>query len=134
MIADFLRPHSLREVSRLVAAGERRFDPAVREFLDFFYERPEHRASALAEAPDLLEPVRDAYLAAVAEQLARNHGMDIPKWTEERGLNLTRPFFAGGLESLKARLLVESPTAFRRRMLFVGDDALSRPRDGQAAT
>jgi hypothetical protein len=33
-----------------------------------------------------------------------------------------------GLESLKAILTVESPAAFRRRLLFVGKDALDRPR------
>jgi hypothetical protein len=125
--ADFQRPHTLHEVARLVAVGERPFDHAVREFLDFFYQWPDRRAAALDEAPDLLEPVRDAYLAAVAEHLAQMHGLDEPEWTERRGLDLTRPFFAGGLESLKARLLVESPAAFRRRMLFVGIDALSRP-------
>ena len=32
------------------------------------------------------------------------------------------------LESLKAILTVESPVAFRRRLLFVGKDALDRPR------
>lgn len=115
------------EVSRRVAAGELPFDHAVREFLDSFYGREATRQAATAEAPDLLEPVRDAYLAAVAEHLATVHGLDVPAWAETRGLDLRRPFFAGGLESLKALLLVESPTAFRRRMLFVSKDALSRP-------
>jgi hypothetical protein len=45
-----------------------------------------------------------------------------------------RPFFAGGLEDLKATLLVESPVAFRRRMLFVGKDVLDRPRRFSAAS
>jgi hypothetical protein len=37
------------------------------------------------------------------------------------------PFFAGGLESLKAILLAESPSEFRRRLIFISADALSRP-------
>ena len=37
-------------------------------------------------------------------------------------------FFAGGLGSLKARLIVESPSAFRRRLIFVSHDGLHRPR------
>jgi hypothetical protein len=123
------RPLTLREVARRVAAGEQPFDPAVREFLDSFYSRAETRAAAIAEAPALLEPMRDAYLAAVAEHLAQVYGLDAPAWAEQRGLDLKRPFFAGGLESLKALLLVESPTAFRRRMLFVSKNALSRPRE-----
>jgi hypothetical protein len=125
--SHFQRPRTLAEVARRVAAGEMPFDPAVREFLDTFYTRPAERTAAIAEAPDLIEPVRDAYLAAVAEHLAHAHGLDVPDWAEHRGCDLPRPFFSGGLESLKARLLVESPTAFRRRMLFVSADALSRP-------
>ena len=39
----------------------------------------------------------------------------------------------GGPENLKAALLVESPVAFRRRMLFVGRDVLDRPRRFSAA-
>jgi len=120
------RPSTLHEVARRVAAGQQAFDPAVREFLDSFYLRTETRKAAIADAPDLLEPLRDAYLAAVAEHLAQVHGLDVPAWAEHRGLDLARPFFAGGLESLKALLHVESPTAFRRRMLFVSKNALSR--------
>jgi hypothetical protein len=126
------RPRSLQDVSRRVAAGELTFDHAVREFLDSFYARTDERQTELAEPPDLLEPIRDAYLAAVAEHLARTCHLDVPAWVERRGLDLKRPFFAGGLESLKARLLVESPTAFRRRMIFVSADALSRPRADMA--
>jgi hypothetical protein len=36
--------------------------------------------------------------------------------------------FLNEFESLKATLLVERPTAFRRRMIFVGADPLYRPR------
>jgi len=77
--------------------------------------------------------VKDAYLAAVAEHLARSFGLPIPDWSEAQGNRLTRPFFAGNLESLKALLFVQSPTAFRLRMLFVSKDALSRPRLAKTA-
>ena len=66
--------------------------------------------------------------AVVAEHLARCHDMVPPEWSEQYGRKLKRPYFAGGLESLKARLTVESPAAFRRRLLFVSKNALSRPR------
>jgi putative component of membrane protein insertase Oxa1/YidC/SpoIIIJ protein YidD len=36
-----------------------------------------------------------------------------------RRVRLCTPFFAGGLDSLRATLLRESPAAFRRRSLFV---------------
>ena len=122
------RPRTLREVAERVQQGEQRFDPALREFLDHFYATPEDRAQAITEPPPSLDnDVRDAYLAAVAEHLVRCYDIDVPSWSETRGLTLQRPFFAGGLESLKAVLTAESPTAFRRRMLFVSKDALSRP-------
>ena len=121
------RPDSLREVARRVKSGEEDFDLAIREFLDSFYANSERRAAAIAGRPELIDPVRDAYIAAVAEHLARTHGLPVPEWTETQGNELHRPFFAGGLESLKGVLLAESPTAFRRRLLFVSENALSRP-------
>ncbi len=101
---------------------------AVREFLDFFYANTSLRTEALRLAPVQLDPLKEAYLAALAEHLARVFGMDVPEWTDTVGFSLDRPFFAGGLESLKPLLFVESPTAFRRRMIFISKDALSRPR------
>jgi hypothetical protein len=125
------RPPTLLEVSRRVGARTQPFDPAVREFLDEFYSHPTRRQESIRARPDLIEDVKDAYLAAVAEYLAAKYGLETPAWVECHGRPLKRAFFAGGLESLKAILTVESPAAFRRRLLFVGKDALDRPR-GQA--
>lgn len=122
------RPKSLRELARRVKCGEQKFDPALREFLDSFYSHPEQRPSAIKDQPELIDALHDAYLAAVAEHLAASFGLLTPEWTELQGNDLHEPFFAGGLESLKGVLVVESPAAFRRRLLFVSKDALSRPR------
>ena len=121
-----MRPDSIFEVSRRVLEDGEAFDPALREFLDTFYLAPEGRAAALARPPLPLDPLRDAYLAATAEHLASTHGLRVPGWCGEHGMMLQRPHFAGGLESLKATLLRESPAAFRRRLLFVSKNALSR--------
>jgi hypothetical protein len=128
MTAAATRPRSLHEVSRRAASGEQAFDPALREFLDSFYSLPDIRQSAIMQAPQVLDDLRDAYLAAVAEHLARVYHLEIPDWSETHGSGHRRAWFAGGLESLKATLFVQSPTAFRRRLLFVSKDALSRPR------
>jgi hypothetical protein len=122
------KPATLGEVVRRVKAGERTFDPSLREFLDSFYANPNQRPRAIEERPASLDAVHDAYVAAVAEHLARVYGLPIPEWSEGHGNGLREPFFAGGLESLKGILVAESPTAFRRRLLFVSKDALSRPR------
>lgn len=128
MSTSFRWPRSLHEVSVLVSNAEQAFDPALREFLDHFYANPEHREASLSTPPIPLDDLRDAYLGATAEHLARRYGLDVPAWAETYGMALRRPFFAGGLESLKALLTVESPAAFRRRMLFVSKNALDRPR------
>ena len=127
MSEDAFRPQSLLEVSRRTVADTQTFDPALREFLDDFYSNPCNREAGLADEPLLLDDVKDAYLAAVAEHLALRYRLDVPAWAEGHGRPLKRAFFAGGLESLKAILTVESPSAFRRRLLFVSKNALDRP-------
>jgi hypothetical protein len=120
------KPRTLCEVVRRVKSGEQEFDPSLREFLDAFYAHASARQPALADRPPSIDAVHDAYVAAVAEHLSRAYGLRIPEWTETHGNDLHEPFFAGGLQSLKGVLVVESPTAFRRRLLFVSKDALSR--------
>jgi hypothetical protein len=122
------KPATLQEVVRRVKAGEQKFDPSLREFLDSFYANPDSRMQAIDQRPACIDAVHDAYVAAVAEHLARVYGLPIPEWSETHGNGLREPFFAGGLQSLKGVLVAESPTAFRRRLLFVSKDALSRPR------
>jgi hypothetical protein len=122
------KPATLSEVVRRVRAGEQKFDPSLREFLDWFYMNPTSRQQAIEDRPASIDTVHDAYVAAVAEHLARVYGLQIPEWSEGHGNELREPFFAGGLQSLKGVLVAESPTAFRRRLLFVSKDALSRPR------
>jgi hypothetical protein len=123
------RPLSVAEIAERTSSGAQPFDPAVREFLDSWqaFSR-EERIDALAEEPPPLDAVKDAYLAALAEHLAALDRFDPPAWTEAPTRFLREPFFAGGLESLKATLIVESPSAFRRRLIFISAKALSRPR------
>ena len=122
------KPRTLREAVGRVTTGERAFDPSLLEFLDSFYANSASRQQSIDERPASIGLLHDAYVAAVAEHLARTHGLQIPEWSELHGNGLREPFFAGGLESLKGILVAESPTAFRRRLLFVSKDALSRPR------
>lgn len=128
------RPRTLLEVSRRTKGGVQPFDSALREFLDVFYAEPQRRGVALEERPESIDAVHDAYLAATAEHLARCYGLAVPPWSETHGNGLDRPFFAGGLDALKAILTVQSPAAFRRRLLFVSRDALSRPRASARAS
>jgi transcriptional regulator with XRE-family HTH domain len=124
------RPRSLKEVAVL---GRERgdTDAFLREFLDEFYVAGDksERVAMLSDEPPLVPDDRaNAYLGAVAEHLALRNGLPVPLWAGKAARFLKRPFFPAGLESLKATLLMESPTAFRRRMIFVGADPLYRPR------
>ena len=124
------RPRSLKEVA-LWGAEQGDTDSFLREFLDEFYVAvdSDSRARMLRPEPPLLADEKaNAYLGAVAEHLARRDRLPIPPWTARAPRFLHRPYFPGGLESLKATMLKESPTAFRRRMIFVGADPLYRPR------
>jgi hypothetical protein len=123
------RPATLQQVADRVLAGQP-FDPLLREFLDEFYGSDRDAMTRkISDIPPRIDALRDAYLAAVAEHLASRFGLTVPPWVEEPHRFLVLPFFAGGLESLKAILLAESPSAFRRRQIFVSANALSRPRE-----
>ena len=136
--SDF-RPLSVAEVAERAAGASQNFDLAVREFIDTWGTMPRSsRIAAIAEEPIAVGRVEDAYLAALAEHLATRDRLDPPVWTEKPERFLREPFFAGGLESLTAILIVESPSAFRRRLIFISADGLSRPHramvDDEAST
>lgn len=125
-----MRPKTLAEIAEIAISGES-FDRSVSNFLDEFYASP--NAKALAATPRLLAPkfdelgrVQDAYLAAVAEELARAYQLPLPRWSLAKTRKLHHPWFASQLASLRAVLILESPPGFRSRNLFVSENALSR--------
>jgi hypothetical protein len=124
------RPHTLAEVARRRNAGED-FSFLLREFLDEFYGevRRGEAAACIADEPERLPDLREhASLGAVGEHLARRWNLAIPAWTEDPSRFLCRPYFTTTLEGLKALLLVESPIAFRRRLIFTEAEPLRRAR------
>lgn len=123
------RPAELAEVERASAGDWGRFSRAIGELVDEMNARPEaERPAMLAPAPDLAGPPwESAWLCAAAEHLARRCGVQPPAWSERAaGFALAAPWFPPQIEAMKPVLIVESPTAFRRRMLFVGANVLSR--------
>ena len=125
-----MRPKTLAEVAQLTLAGNS-FDLCFANFLDEFYAAP--NPEALAGTPTLLAPtsgdpgqVRDAYLGAAAEELARHYQFATPEWAAAEARKLHRPWFASSLAALRTTLLLESPVAFRSRNLFISQNALTR--------
>jgi hypothetical protein len=139
MPGPFRRPASLQDVADLAtsAGGDNAaFGRAIAEFLDEFYANPAKRQAMVADEPARVGRFEDAYLGAVAEHLARRWDLQIPAWVDQPHRFLDRAYFAGGLESLKAILLAESPLAFRKRQIFVEAEPLRRarmPRDEAVA-
>jgi hypothetical protein len=125
------RPNTLAEVARRRNAGEQELSAALREFLDEFYGalRVGNAADLIAEPPEPIDDRRQhAFLGAVGEHLARRWNLPIPAWTADASRFLKRPYFTTPLEGLKATLLVESPLAFRRRLIFTEAEPLRRAR------
>jgi len=101
---------------------------ALGDFLDAFYRAPD--TALLADEPPLMEgksgAAINAYLAGVAEHLAREYGLDIPGWVFDRQRYLRWPKFGNESAALRATLLSESPPAFRSRNIFITANALER--------
>lgn len=112
--------------ARVLEGEDLRF--AVRELLDEFAlrGRDELRAQALAEEPARVDLHVDAYLGALAEHLARECGLSVPRWALSEGRTLDHMWFPGVAPSFRPTALRESPAAFRRRGIFIARGSLSR--------
>ena len=122
------RPRSIAEVA-LRSLNGRSFEYELADFLHEFARCGNNLM--LAESPAFLQdshemgPVFDAYLAAVAASLATRLNFPAPEWTRATERILKYPWFASSGRHMRALLLVESPSAFRERNLFVSANALS---------
>ncbi|MFZ4436952.1 MAG: hypothetical protein ACOYOS_00835 [Syntrophales bacterium] len=100
------------------------WDVAFRCFVDDFRVASD-TSSVLADPllPD--SPQIDALFASTIEALCDEKGIDPPAWVWSVP-GLQEPWFVCGLEGYKAVLIAESPVQFRRRLVFVSRDFLSR--------
>ena len=94
-------------------------------FLDDFKRNPS--PSILQEYPENIDNKIDVFIAATAEQLAINYGLEIPKWVYNKRYFLKEPFFPSGLNGdYRFFALIESPLAFSARQIFVTKNVLDR--------
>ena len=68
----------------------------------------------------------DAAFAAMAEYLARRDGWTVPSWARLSEREAWPWWFVTDLRGLHPRALVESPSSFRRRGVFITSGALDR--------
>jgi len=75
------------------------------------------------------EPLIDALIGAVGEHLAQRWGLSVPIWTQRPvHFALEEPRFLPDSRALRGALIVESPPAFRSRLLFTSAEPLDRAR------
>jgi hypothetical protein len=68
----------------------------------------------------------DAAFAAMAEYLARRDGWTVPSWARLPEREAWPWWFVTDLRGLHPQALVESPSSFRRRGVFITSGALDR--------
>ena len=117
----------MTRVAERVTSGED-LRIAVAEFLDdlkFASSRDEIRRRILEEPPCVDAHV-DAYLAALAEDVAMRNEVRAPAWALAPHRFLDHFWWPSKVIALRARTMVESPPAFRRRGIFIGATTLHR--------
>jgi hypothetical protein len=120
-------PATLAATAARVAAGDD-LRGSVADFLDDlrFARWPDDVARRIAAEPEHVGPHVDAYLAAIAEHTAVHVGIDTPAWSRDPGRFLDHFWWPSKVVGLRARTIVESPAAFRRRGIFIGATTLQR--------
>ncbi|MGQ0464099.1 MAG: helix-turn-helix domain-containing protein [Sporichthyaceae bacterium] len=132
-VADLPRDPGTMSISELGAyLTEARSETTRRrlalDFLGRFAASDPHRRVALllAEPGSTGEPHWDALLAGLAEHLAFHDGWDAPDWVFEPARFLDTPWYFVDLPSARGRADASSPTAFRRRNVWIDRSDLER--------
>jgi hypothetical protein len=128
-----LRPQNLAEVASLARANLSEFALALDEFVDEFYlDHPDKEAQQrrLDPAPEAVrDALVDAWIGATGEHLAQRWGLRVPDWTQRPvHFGLQEPAFLPASHALRGVVIVESPPAFRSRLLFTRAEPLARVR------
>ena len=97
----------------------------LRAFVDRVEQHPEKLSDAIADPPTPTVPLLNAILAALAEQLADEHGIEHPRWTRAFG-RLAEPWFPPSTPRIRDSFEQSTPEAFRRRNLVLPRSALFR--------
>jgi hypothetical protein len=132
-----IRPGTLAQVLQLVRNDGEPLRACLAGFLDEFYadRNSASRRVRIEEVPGLAGDERlDAFIGGIGEHLCHRWELgEPPVWTNDPARFLSRPWFIGP-ERMKAFLLAESPSAFRRRFIFTEIEPLRRasmPKDGR---
>lgn len=99
---------------------------AVKEHIDEWNRSFDARLYA-SEPPLTVQPWLDAWLAGAAEYEVFMIDQACPEWADSPCRFLTEPFFASDGKNSRAIDLVETPFAWRRRLVFTGKTFIKKP-------
>ena len=117
-------PSTIKQARRDMLRSKKNWEIPFFNFVDDFrYCKDPSRL--LPEPLKLRNPRFDALLASTVEALCTELHLPTPAWVWEVP-GLEEPWFVTGIENLKAIAIVESPVFFRRRLIFVLENFLSR--------
>ncbi len=123
------KPRSLADVSELIRGNPDWFHHALDQFEEAFYQEPIRgvQQAMLDPAPVPLELTwNDAWIGAVGEHLAQRWGLRVPEWTQEAAfMGNGVPDFRSTESIARDIAIVETPPAFRRRLLFTTAEPLT---------
>jgi hypothetical protein len=128
-----LRPQTVADVARRAREAPAEFYIALNEFTDEFYlDHPDKAVQQrrIDPVPEIVgHPLIDTLIGAVGEHLAQRWGLRVPDWTQRsEHFALDKPYFMPDSRALRGVLIVESPPAFRSRLIFTGAEPLDRAR------
>lgn len=107
-------------------SGRLRIDwTRLRGFVDRVRQDPAALPDAIADPPVATDPLLNAVLAALAEQLADEFDIERPRWTRAFG-PLEEPWSPPATPRMRERFEESTPEAFRRRNLILSRSALFR--------
>lgn len=107
-------------------AGRLKIDwTRLRGFADWAGQYPGELAKAIADPPARTDTPLDVILAAFAEQLADEHGIERPRWTRAVGA-LKEPWSPPATPRMRAIAEESTPEPFRRRNLTLSRSAIFR--------
>jgi len=114
------RPKTLKAVVARIQSGMA-YQSVIKEWKDGVLSSDiGDRSRFWVEEPPLTgDKVIDTYLAGMAEHLSVQSDQLPPEWVNHPPRFLSRPIFFGG-ENSREWLAAETPSAFRRRLLFCG--------------
>ena len=117
--------NSIEVISELILLiGEEHWRICLFNFVDAFRSCS---SNAYVVSPPVLglSMRMEVLIASTVEALCEELGMTVPNWCSAVP-PLERPWFVSDIEDLKAIALIECPTPFRKRNIFVHKNFLSR--------